>query len=209
MRAFLALFIIGLFLGLAEILPAETLSDAQVVQLKKAGFSDSEIQKYIESGVRPKIRKLWEEGLREERAKTLSRNENRLLTAVCGVNSYTGKEYYMHFGNGRAWSIFSDKEKQGYVMGTWDIGKAHISALASIIDTRQVHSRCVELYDSFVAHGFTTSETAKMVDDIYQDTSNIRIPIIYVVKVAALKAGGASSEEIEKVLSDYRKKAAK
>ncbi|MDO9514607.1 MAG: hypothetical protein Q7J01_00705 [Syntrophales bacterium] len=163
MRVFLALAIIGLFLGLTKVLPAETLSD----------------------------------------------DKNDKVTIVHIVNPYTGEKGGLHLGNGRAWNMLNDVEKGVFIAGVWQGVDTYLLLISLKTDTKQEYDRCFLAQSLLRAVGFYPQEIAKIVDVIYEDTSNIQIPITKVIIVATLKAGGASSQEIEKVLSDLRKESAK
>jgi len=64
----------------------------------------------------------------------------------------------------------------------------------------------VDIKDSFHASGFNSIELAKMIDDFYKDKSNIKVPIFEILKCVVLKINGSQRDDLDKVLSDLRKK---
>jgi hypothetical protein len=62
----------------------------------------------------------------------------------------------------------------------------------------------MDLKDSYAANGFGPPEIASIIDDIYKDKSNIRIPVSEVLRVAVRKATGLSQKKLEDLLSGLR-----
>ena len=142
-------------------------------------------------------------------AETLSDDKNDKVTILHIVDPYTGEKGDLHLYNGRYWNMLNDTQKTIFITGVWDGVDTYLLLIRLRTDTKQEYDRCFLAQSLLKAVGFYPQEITKIVDDIYEDTSNIQIPITKVIIVATLKAGGVSSQEIEKGLSDFRKEAAK
>ena len=76
--------------------------------------------------------------------------------------------------------------------------------VASGLATTREQGKYMKIKDAFYAEGFTAPELASIINDIYKDASNIRIPIFEVQRVAIKKAGGLSQQKVEEMLSGLR-----
>ncbi len=138
-------------------------------------------------------------------AETLSDDKDDTVTIIHTVNPYTAEKGDLYLYNGRFWNKLNDTQKASFIAGVSQGVDTYLLFISSKVDTEQEFNQCFLTRRLFLATGFYPSEIAKVVDGIYKDTSNIKIPITNGIMVATLKAKGVPSHEIEEMLSIYHR----
>lgn len=115
-----------------------------------------------------------------------------------------GKKVGLNQFNGRLWNELDLNGKSAYILGMLDGIDSFFIASKPVATNN--FNYLVDIKDSFHASGFNSIELAKMIDDFYKDKSNIKVPIFEILKCVVLKINGSQRDDLDKVLSDLRKK---
>ena len=105
--------------------------------------------------------------------------------------------------NGRFWNSLIPEYKEAFLGGLVEGVLAYY--VKSGVATTDKQSDYIHLKDSFFAEGFTPSELANIIDSLYKDSSNVKIPISEVLRVAVRKCKGLSQQELDDLLPSLRK----
>jgi hypothetical protein len=105
--------------------------------------------------------------------------------------------------NGRFWNQLTTEQKGVFIGGLLEGVVAYY--ITSGVATTPKQSEYEKIKDSYFADGFIPPEMANVIDDIYKDNSNLRIPISEVLRVAVRKAKGLSQLGVEDLLSELRR----
>jgi hypothetical protein len=132
-----------------------------------------------------------------------SNPDNFETHCIIGINA-KGDKISLKERNGRFWNLLSSDQKGIFISGMMEGVQAYF--IASDVARTEKQSEYMKVRDTFFIEGFTTQEFANILDDIYKDKSNIRIPIFEVHRVAVKKSKGLSQKKIEDLLSDLRRK---
>lgn len=129
-------------------------------------------------------------------------DDNTTPTTI-GVTS-KGWEISTHQYNGRFWNKLEEYHKPAFVSGFFEGVIAY--CVSSGVLTTPEQDKYSNLEDSYVSTKLSPPEIASIIDDIYKDKSNIRIPVSEVLRVAIKKAGGLSNKRVENLLSELRQR---
>jgi hypothetical protein len=72
---------------------------------------------------------------------------------------------------------------------------------ASVADRAMIETT----HDRLTIRGFRTSDVVQQIDGFYQDSSNLRIPVVEAYKYAIKKMHGAKQHELEDYAAELRK----
>ena len=103
----------------------------------------------------------------------------------------TGLPVTTRYYNGRWWNRLSSDLKTGFIAGMQEGVSAQAAALFGSSNMREL----VTYKESFFADSFSPPELANIIDAIYADASNLRIPIVEALKMAVRKTEGLSPKE--------------
>jgi len=129
----------------------------------------------------------------------------RTLFAIDAVTD-KGNPLYIQLYNGRMWARLSGKQKESLVAGIQEGIVAFNAVSGASASANQ--SKYNEVMNSYMGE-HTPAELASIITSMYADTSNIRIPVAEMVRVAVSKAKGSSRLATENDLVILRKKSAR
>jgi hypothetical protein len=114
-----------------------------------------------------------------------------------------GWEVFVYQYNGRLWNTLTAGQKELFIAGLQEGVTAYYAA--SDVGTTSRQSEYMNVKDSYFAKGFGPPELAGIIEDIYKDKANIRLPISEVLRVAVRKTAGLFQYKTEELLSGLRK----
>lgn len=132
--------------------------------------------------------------------------DDMLTLCPVGVTEKGGNVVGIKLYNGRFWKhLNTNDNKAMFIAGLMDGATAYF-IVSGVGTLPKQQAKYIDIHQSFMSSGFSPPEIANIIDDIYRDNSNIRIPIYEIHRVALEKGTGATQEKIERTLSELRKK---
>jgi hypothetical protein len=101
--------------------------------------------------------------------------------------------------NGRFWLEMQGEMKLGYLLGYIDgVHATSVTLAAGCPDVKRLR---------LLPHTLSSVEIAEALDEFYNDPLNRQIGIVFAITATARKAEGATSAEMDQMISEFRKAA--
>ncbi len=109
------------------------------------------------------------------------------------------------FSNGKAWKTVGLQSRIMWVQGIEE-GMAftvrEVYPRASTTDRVLIEKE----FNGELIHGFRVSDVVRQINGFYEDTSNLRIPVVDAYKYTIKKMHGAKQQELEDFAADLRQR---
>jgi len=117
---------------------------------------------------------------------------------------YVGTNGYVR-ANGRYWKQLNQQSKIALLYG-YEEGVTMLVRETRLKAKPDVATKTEEVAASLMISGFRFSDFVKQVDELYDDTANVRIPVIDAYVYALLKIRGATKQKLEDHVATLRRK---
>jgi len=133
-----------------------------------------------------------------------SQEDDYVTFTAVGLDPKDNKEVGLNLYNGRFWKTLNDSQKPAFIAGIQEgVLDYYIN---SDVSTTSEYKKYENIRTSYFIPGYKRNEVANMIDNVYTDSTNLRIPIIEVLKCLRKKVGGASKNELDNIFSELRRK---
>ena len=121
------------------------------------------------------------------------------------TNVQVTKQLELGFSNGNRWQAV---DRQSRIMWVQGIEEGMALMLREAYPHFSVTDRAVmeKKFKALLIQGFRTSDVVKQIDEFYEDSSNLRIPVVDAYKYTIRKMHGAKQRELEDYAAQLRQR---